>query len=139
MVAGNVSDESSDLSNQLPRPGPEHCSIWFLNRLHHLIANVAGGHEHYRLKNAFHLYEHELCVRHHHMCVPNSCVHNALADTSAGFFYPETTGRSLEDMECLFNKDFQPRASLEGPDHYRDEEEDVDATLSGAQPKATQT
>ncbi|KAF2682891.1 general substrate transporter [Lentithecium fluviatile CBS 122367] len=47
------------------------------------------------------------------------------------FLYPETSGRSLEDMEALFNKDFQPRTSLEDADHYHDEE-DVDVTLPRA-------
>ena len=42
-------------------------------------------------------------------------------------------------MEILFNKDYQPRASLEGPDHYRDDEEDVDPTISGVRPKASDT
>jgi hypothetical protein len=47
----------------------------------------------------------------------------------AGFLYPETSGRSLEDMEALFNKDFQPRPSFEGAERYHDEERETDATL----------
>jgi sugar porter (SP) family MFS transporter len=61
---------------------------------------------------------------------------NFLSAIIIWFFYPETTGRSLEDMECLFNKDFQPRTSLDGDDHYRDEE-DADATLAQTTPKVT--
>ncbi|PVH95921.1 general substrate transporter [Periconia macrospinosa] len=37
------------------------------------------------------------------------------------FLYPETTGRTLEDMEALFNKDYLTRAtSIEEPDRYSD-------------------
>lgn len=38
--------------------------------------------------------------------------------TCIGFLYPETSRRSLEDMEALFNQDYQCRSSL---DHVRDE------------------
>ncbi|KAF1950606.1 general substrate transporter [Byssothecium circinans] len=42
------------------------------------------------------------------------------------FLYPETSGRTLEDMEVLFNKHYQQRASIEETDPYRDD--DVDTT-----------
>jgi hypothetical protein len=39
-------------------------------------------------------------------------------------------------MEVLFNPDYQPKASLEGPDSYHDEDEEVDNTV--ARPKTVQ-
>ncbi|KAF2704741.1 general substrate transporter [Pleomassaria siparia CBS 279.74] len=48
------------------------------------------------------------------------------------FFYPETSRRSLEDMEALFNPNFTPRTDLEREhDSYHDEEDDeeADATI----------
>lgn len=42
-----------------------------------------------------------------------------------GLFYPETGGRSLEDMEVLFNPDFRPRTGLESEaEQYHDEDDD---------------
>jgi hypothetical protein len=42
-----------------------------------------------------------------------------------GLFYPETSGRSLEDMEVLFNPDFRPRTDLESEaERYQDEDDD---------------
>ncbi|KAF2653620.1 general substrate transporter [Lophiostoma macrostomum CBS 122681] len=52
------------------------------------------------------------------------------------FFYPETSRRSLEDMEVLFNPDYQLRASFDGPDSYHDDDEVIEST--GAQPKTVQ-
>lgn len=48
-------------------------------------------------------------------------------------FYPETSGRSLEDMEALFNPNHQPKTDLENEsERYRDDEyDDVDNTVPG--------
>ncbi|KAF2475381.1 general substrate transporter [Lindgomyces ingoldianus] len=51
------------------------------------------------------------------------------------FFYPETSGRSLEHMETLFNPDYQSRTDLESqPEHF---DEDDDADIMNAHPKDT--
>lgn len=51
--------------------------------------------------------------------------------TLADFFYPETSRRSLEDMEALFNPDFKPRTDLEteAERYYDDEDNEVDNTI----------
>jgi hypothetical protein len=55
-----------------------------------------------------------------------------------GLFYPETSGRSLEDMEALFNPDYNPHTDLEHErGSYHDEaDEEADATIPRA--KGTQ-
>ena len=46
---------------------------------------------------------------------------HTLTSCIIGFLYPETTGRTLEDMEALFNKDHSPlETSNEEPDRYSD-------------------
>lgn len=52
---------------------------------------------------------------------------NLVAAVIIWFFYPETGGRSLEDMEALFDADYHPRISLDrDTERYHDEgEEDV--------------
>ncbi|CAO2650024.1 Nn.00g013160.m01.CDS01 [Neocucurbitaria sp. VM-36] len=47
-------------------------------------------------------------------------------------FYLETSGRSLEDMEALFDKSYKPRTPLANEhDRYQDDDDDeADATLS---------
>ncbi|KAF2249955.1 general substrate transporter [Trematosphaeria pertusa] len=50
------------------------------------------------------------------------------------FLYPETSQRSLEDMEALFNKDYRP--SVDSVDRYQDDFDETDATIPG--PKGTQ-
>ncbi|KAF2643703.1 general substrate transporter [Massarina eburnea CBS 473.64] len=49
------------------------------------------------------------------------------------FLYPETSGRTLEDMEALFNEHYQSRASLEDADRYRDEAVDGNQVVKAHQ------
>jgi hypothetical protein len=51
-----------------------------------------------------------------------------------GLFYPETSGRSLEDMEALFNPDYDPHSGLENErgSYHDEEDEEVDATIPRA-------
>ncbi|KAF2799786.1 general substrate transporter [Melanomma pulvis-pyrius CBS 109.77] len=56
---------------------------------------------------------------------------NLVSAVIVWLFYPETSCRSLEDMEALFNPDFKPHTDLEHEhDGYHDEEdEEADATI----------
>ncbi|KAF2119415.1 general substrate transporter [Lophiotrema nucula] len=46
------------------------------------------------------------------------------------YFYPETSRRSLEDMEALFNPDYKRRTSVDSEaETYHDEDDDTDNTI----------
>ncbi|KAJ4299072.1 hypothetical protein N0V90_004316 [Kalmusia sp. IMI 367209] len=44
------------------------------------------------------------------------------------FLYPETSRRSLEDMEALFNKDYEPHDSLDSRQERYHDQDEIDAT-----------
>jgi hypothetical protein len=47
---------------------------------------------------------------------------------STGFLYPETSQRSLEDMEVLFNKDYHSHRIENDHEAYHDHDEEAAAS-----------
>jgi hypothetical protein len=50
-----------------------------------------------------------------------------------GLVFPETIGRSLEDMNELFDGSHRPRFNSTAEEPYHDEDDESDATIAGTE------